>query len=199
MDLSDLASSLDQLRDSSILQERALLGSLLLSICDGDLQFIVPVLAGEVPGEIGPITPGMARKGISMAFGLSSHQVDRELNRLGTLPEVAGSQAEKRSQTRLCIDRDILPVFRELRTLLSGRASERTIAAGLCNLMIGSSPSSVRLILEVLLGHSPAYVRKTVLIDCLAIRIKKDPEIIRELVDSKGWGASLEELLSGSP
>ena len=198
MNLSDLASTLDQLKESSILQERPLLDSLLLSTRDDDLRFIVPVLAGEIPGEVGPITPGTARKGISMAFGLSTNQLDREFRRLGTLPEVASHQAEKRSQTRLCANgRAINSVLRELRAALSGKASERTRVAGLCNLMTGSSPSSVRLILKVLLGHSTAYVRKNVLIDCLATRIEKDPKIIRELVDSKGWSASLEELLSG--
>ena len=199
MDFSELTTSLIDLRDTSILEERVLLEKILKSVSDEDLPMLVTILAGEVPGKGKPIPAGTVKGAISTAFGFSIEQVEEKLREKGNLPEVAEALAERRLQSHFSSGRqDVGYVLRELGVLASGTGKSGG-QARLSGFLINASPKSARMALEVLLGQSGAFVRKTVLIDGIAQRLGEKPGAIRPLVDEKGWYVSIEELTTWLP
>jgi hypothetical protein len=198
LEFNELVSSLEELRGASILQERDLLRILLGSVPDGNLPFLVSVLAGSMPGR-GHVTSEVAKVAISRAYGFPIELVERTLREVGNLPGVAEGLAEHRRQEVIIPEaHDVGFVLDELQRLSTPFRENKKKPARLSRLLIEVSPVSSRVILEILLGQSRAYVRKSVLLDYISRRFEVSLPMVRELVELKGWVDSVDELLLGS-
>jgi hypothetical protein len=199
LDFSELVTSLEELRGASILQERDLLRNLLESVPDVNLPFLVSVLAGSTPEPSKQVKPGVVKVAISRAYGLPIELVERTLREVGDLPGVAEALAERRLQKVIAPEEhDAKSVLDELQIILTPHKKNKKKKARLSNLLIAAPPASSRVVLEILIGQSSAYARKSVLLDYISQRFDVSLTMVRELVELKGWADSIELLLGSS-
>lgn len=198
LEFDDLVTSLEELKGASILQERDLLRALLEPVSNDNIPFLISVLAGCMQGE-GHITSEVAKLAIARAYGSPIELVERTLREVGDLPGTAVGLAIRRRQRVFATEgHDVDDVLGELQILLEPSMGKKKKQARITSLLIDSSPASSRVVLEILLGQSSAYVRKSVLLDYIARKFGASLSIVRELVEQKGWSGSVDELLLSS-